>query len=183
MVRLKINWDYKQCQKIWRFQTWAAPMGFTHNCGLSLLKLHFFFNTICLPILAGFGAFIRSESLLGPQALGWKILCSNFGISGTWLKRAEPHHSQSLQDDIVSLLSKRVYDVAGSTLVARQCWWFGHVKGLRSKVLGFLGLLKPPTPSTGSLWFGFWSTFKELWFVPVGPLCCVLSMLWISKLK
>ena len=30
----------------------------------------FFFNTICLPILAGFGAFIRSESLLGPQALG-----------------------------------------------------------------------------------------------------------------
>jgi hypothetical protein len=32
---------------------------------------------------------------------------------------------------------------------------------LRSKVLAFLGL-KPPTPSTGSLWFGFWSTFGAL---------------------
>jgi hypothetical protein len=124
-------------------------MGFTHNCGLSLLKLHLFFYTICLPILAGFVAFFSVRITTWASSIGVKNLVLQ--LWDFWhLADAEPHHSQSLQDDIVSLLSKRVYDVAGSTLVARQCWWFGHVKGLRSKVLAFLGL-KPPTPSTGSL--------------------------------
>ena len=128
---------------------------------------------VFLRFLAVLGACIRSQSLfiVGPPTTG--VL---------------------YQDDIVSLLSKRVYDVAGSTLVARLVWWgveiiqsCCEIRGSSETTNGdymvkykvhiwwMYGEYMVTKPSTGSLYFGFLCAPLELCFVPE-------SMLGISKL-
>lgn len=155
-------------------------MGFTHNCGLSLLKLHpnsCSFWSICL-----FGP----NHYLGLKHWGEKS-CAPTDWD-FWHLASEPgwHRLAVVQ----ARLRRGRVDTGGSTmLVVGTCQGRGWSK-VPKPFWVFWNHMKPSTASTGSLWFGFCSTFKgtfkELWwrnFVAVGPLCCVQSMLWISKLK
>jgi hypothetical protein len=121
--------------------------------------------------------FFRYESLLGPQALGWKILCSNFGISGTWLTQSH------IIRRAFRMTSSRCCPSASTTWQGRH-WWLNNAGGL--------DMLRAWDPKFLPFWV--WNhqhhqleacdldsgAHLELWFVPVGPLCCVQSMLWIS---
>ena len=161
VVRFKKT-ETNQSRKIWRFQTWATAIGVTNNCELALHKWHL--CTVFLPFLAVNGACIGSQSL---QPVRWFVVLQF-----------------SDQDDIVSLLSKRVYDVAGSTLVPRQMTNMSVEIIQSCCLLGSSETIRHTLEASGSP-RDLDGTHLELWFIPVGhwrafpksmASCCFFSL-------
>ena len=121
--------------------------------------------------------FFGTNHYLGLKHWGEKSCAPTLGISGTWLTQSH------IIRRAFRMTSSRCCPSASTTWQGRH-WWLDNAGGL--------DMLRAWDPKFLPFWV--WNhqhhqleacdldsgAHLELWFVPVGPLCCVQSMLWIS---